>query len=275
MRPEPEEVYPNPATRIPDSSSRRVAVTGSSTRLSYRPRTAPTRRRGEGATRTPEARCIECGPVSGTLRGWRVCGDQGHPGVATLCQAEGRVGRTLPWRMASGGLRLRGHPDPRRFPDLYDVRTSISQWPHGDISVPSGSMEPTIPVGSTVTVNRLAFRHHAVRAGDIIVFANPPSENCGGAFASDLIKRVIGLPGQTISLSGGYVFINGKRLHETWLPASVRGVTFPGPAGTRYDLAHPYRIPHDDYFVMGTTGPTPATVGILGRSRRCSLSGRW
>ena len=112
-------------------------------------------------------------------------------------------------------------------------------------------MEPTIPVGSTVTVNRLAFRHHAVRAGDIIVFANPPSENCGGAFASDLIKRVIGLPGQTISLSGGYVFINGKRLHETWLPASVRGVTFPGPAGTRYDLAHPYRIPHDDYFVMG------------------------
>ena len=112
-------------------------------------------------------------------------------------------------------------------------------------------MEPTIPIGSRVTVNRLAYRHHAVRVGDIIVFASPPNEDCGGAFVSDLIKRVIGLPGQTISLSAGYVLINGKRLSELWLPPSVGGTTFPGPSGVRYNLAHPYRVPAGDYFVMG------------------------
>jgi signal peptidase I len=118
-------------------------------------------------------------------------------------------------------------------------------------SVPSGSMEPAIPVGSTVTVNRLAYRHHAVRVGDIIVFASPPTQDCGGAFASDLVKRVVGLPGQTISLSEGYVLINGRRLNETWLPSSVRSTTFPGPSGTRYDLTRPYRVLAGHYFVLG------------------------
>jgi signal peptidase I len=112
-------------------------------------------------------------------------------------------------------------------------------------------MQPTIPIGSRVTVNRLVYQHHAVRVGDIIVFASPPNEDCGGPFVSDLIKRVIGLPGQTISLSGGHVLTNGKRLHETWLPPSVRGTTFPGPSGTHYNLTQAYRVPADDYFVLG------------------------
>jgi signal peptidase I len=121
-------------------------------------------------------------------------------------------------------------------------------------TVPSGAMEPTIKIGDRVTVDRLAYRHHDVRRGDIIVFANPPTEDCGGTFASDLIKRVIGLPGETISLTSGpkgYVLINGKRLDETWLPSSVQGKTFPGPSGTPYNLAKPYRIPAGGYFVMG------------------------
>jgi signal peptidase I len=68
----------------------------------------------------------------------------------------------------------------------------------------------------------------------------------------DLVKRIIGLPGETISLSGnGYVRINGKRLDETWLPASKQGSTYPGPSGTAYSLAHPFTIPAGDYFVMG------------------------
>jgi signal peptidase I len=69
---------------------------------------------------------------------------------------------------------------------------------------------------------------------------------------ADLVKRVVGLPGETISLSGhGGVVINGRRLRETWLPASVQGTTYPGPAGYPYDLHHPFKIPSGDYFVMG------------------------
>jgi signal peptidase I len=63
---------------------------------------------------------------------------------------------------------------------------------------------------------------------------------------------VICLPGETISLSGnGYVLINGKRLDETWLPKSVQGTTYPGPSGNPYSLNHPYKIPANDYFMMG------------------------
>ena len=68
----------------------------------------------------------------------------------------------------------------------------------------------------------------------------------------DLVKRVIGLPGQTISLSGtGNIEIDGKTLNQSWLPASEQGKTFAGPTGTPYSLVHPYKIPANNYFVMG------------------------
>ena len=65
------------------------------------------------------------------------------------------------------------------------------------------------------------------------------------------MKRVIGLPGDTISVSGGYVYIDGKRLDESWLPTSDQGVTQAGPPGNAANLAHPYHVPTGDYFVMG------------------------
>ncbi len=118
--------------------------------------------------------------------------------------------------------------------------------------IPSGSMEPTLQIGDRILVDKLAYAFHGVHRGDIVVFARPPAENCGGTPVPDLVKRVIGLPGETISLSGkGFVEINGKRLDETWLPSSQQGRSFPGPRGPSYSLMHPYRIPANDYFVMG------------------------
>ncbi len=117
--------------------------------------------------------------------------------------------------------------------------------------IPSGSMEPTLQIGDRILVNKLSYHLHGVDRGDIVVFSRPPAENCGGPEVNDLVKRVIGLPGDVMSLSGGYVYVDGKRLDESWLPASEQGVTSAGPAGTASDLAHPYRIPANDYFVMG------------------------
>ena len=68
---------------------------------------------------------------------------------------------------------------------------------------------------------------------------------------NDLVKRVIGLPGDVLSLAGGYVYINGKKLDESWLPASEQGITAAGPTGNSSNLARPYRVPTNDYFVMG------------------------
>jgi signal peptidase I len=83
--------------------------------------------------------------------------------------------------------------------------------------IPSGSMEPTLQIGDRILVNKLSYHLHGVNRGDIVVFARPPAENCGGPRWR---------PGQAGHRTprgdhlvvGGYVDINGKRLNESWLP---------------------------------------------------------
>jgi signal peptidase I len=140
--------------------------------------------------------------------------------------------------------------------------------------IPSGSMEPTLQVGDRILVNKLSYHLHGVGRGDIVVFSRPAAENCGGPEVNDLVKRVVGLPGETLSLSGGHVYVDGRPLDESWLPASAQGVTRPGPGGTLYSLQHAYKVPADDYFVMGDNrtdscdsrywGPIPKSL-IVGK----------
>jgi signal peptidase I len=118
-------------------------------------------------------------------------------------------------------------------------------------SIPSGSMEPTLQVGDRILVDKLSYHLHGVDRGDIVVFATPPTEDCAGPPVSDLVKRVIGLPGETISLSGGRVLIDGRPLPEPFLPQGARTDTYPGPSGNDYSLHHAYRVPAGDVFVMG------------------------
>jgi signal peptidase I len=118
--------------------------------------------------------------------------------------------------------------------------------------IPSGSMEPTLQIGDRILVDKLSYHLHSVHRGDIIVFVRPETENCGGEPVNDLVKRVIGLPNETISLSKGRVLINGKVLSEPWLPSYEQASTSPGPEGDApYNLARPYHIPANNYFLMG------------------------
>jgi signal peptidase I len=118
--------------------------------------------------------------------------------------------------------------------------------------IPSGSMEPTLQIGDRILVDKLSYHLHGVDRGDIVVFSRPPAENCGGPEVNDLVKRVIGLPGDVLSLSSNHdVVVDGKNLNEAWLPSMELGNTFPGPGGNGFNLAHPYRVPVNNYFVMG------------------------
>ena len=118
-------------------------------------------------------------------------------------------------------------------------------------SIPSGSMEPTLQVGDRIVVDKLSYHVHGVGRGNIVVFSTPPKEDCAGAPVANLVKRVIGLPGETVSLSGGNVFINGRELAEPWLPASEQGRTYPGPSPEAFSLHHPFHVPKGDVYVMG------------------------
>jgi signal peptidase I len=118
-------------------------------------------------------------------------------------------------------------------------------------SIPSGSMEPTLQVGDRIVVDKLSYHLHGVDRANIVVFSTPPHEDCAGPPVSNLVKRVIGLPGETIALASGRVYVDGKFLPEPWLPASGRADTYPGPSAAPYSLHHPYLIPSGDVYVMG------------------------
>ena len=110
--------------------------------------------------------------------------------------------------------------------------------------VPSGSMIPTLQVGDRILVNKLAYRLHGVGRGDIIVFAAPPRvATACETNDTDLVKRVIGLPDETISDKRGTVYINNKVLPEPWLPKNDPDTYTPSFG--------PVRIGPNSYFVMG------------------------
>jgi signal peptidase I len=117
--------------------------------------------------------------------------------------------------------------------------------------IPSGSMLPTLQVGDRILVNKLSYHLHNVGRGDIVVFSRPALEEeaCAGPLVNDLVKRVIGLPGETISLSQGRVLINGQILNEPWIHNQAN--TFPGPDDTPYSLSKPFTVPAGEYYLLG------------------------
>jgi signal peptidase I len=121
----------------------------------------------------------------------------------------------------------------------------------GTYLIPTGSMEPTLMVNDRIMVDKLSYHLHGVHRADIVVFSTPPAENCGGPPVADLVKRVIGLPGETIALSGGQVYVNGHLLAEPWLTPGTQRSTTPGPSNAPYALEHPYKIPTGQVYVMG------------------------
>lgn len=154
--------------------------------------------------------------------------------------------------------------------------------------IPSESMVPTLEIGDRVLVNRLAFRIGEPERGEIVVFADeagaeanaanpltsglrslaaglglaPPSEQ-------DFIKRVIGLPGDTIEIIDGVVHINGDPLPEA---PTVDG----GYLSVRDEsFMTPQRIPDDEYFVMGDNRPRSSdSRSLLGTISRDQMIGR-
>ena len=126
--------------------------------------------------------------------------------------------------------------------------------------IPSESMVPTLEVGDRVLVNKVVYRLHPPRRGDVIVFEEPntgpgPHRNPISAFwhwlteglglstnpEKDFIKRVIALPGETIEINRCVVYIDGKPLKEPYVnPIQGGNCEFP-----------PHRVAANTLFVMG------------------------
>ncbi|MGE5654183.1 MAG: signal peptidase I [Bacillota bacterium] len=99
--------------------------------------------------------------------------------------------------------------------------------------VPTGSMIPTIQLQERIVVDKLTYRFKPVQRGDIVVFPNPDNN------AELYVKRAIGLPGETVEIHDGKVFINGEALDEPYLRVVTQG---------RFG---PYKVPEGHYFFLG------------------------
>jgi signal peptidase I len=111
--------------------------------------------------------------------------------------------------------------------------------------IPSASMVPALGVYDRVLVQKAFFSWHDVHTGDIVVFRHPPLDHCPGPENSDLVKRVIALPGQTVYSSGNRIYVNGRLLAEPYLP---RYDPLGPPVASRQ---HPYRVPPGEFYLMG------------------------
>ena len=126
--------------------------------------------------------------------------------------------------------------------------------------IPSESMVPTLKVHDRVLVNKLSYKLHPVHRDDIVVFKAPPDSDPG---IDDLVKRVIGLPGETVSGHNGHVYINGKQLSEPYLPK-----------GTTTSDFEAVKIPADSYWVMGDNRGNSKDSRVFGVITKGKIVGR-
>jgi signal peptidase I len=147
--------------------------------------------------------------------------------------------------------------------------------------IPSESMVPTLNVGDRVLVNKLSYDFHDVHRGDIVVFDAPPLARSNDI--KDLVKRVIGLPGDTVTYpgtSGGdRVFINGKPLKEDYLPKGTvtnqsSNPKVPPGCDTPADGQPGCKVPAGHIFVMGDNRTESRDARFFGPIKESTIVGR-
>lgn len=143
--------------------------------------------------------------------------------------------------------------------------------------IPSGSMRDTLEIDDRVLVNKLSYRGGGPSRGDVVVFDRGPdreesipasivrniAESIGlRTPEADLIKRVIGLPGETIEIRANTVFIDGGALDE------------PYTRNRRMANMAPTVIPAEHYFVMGDNRGQSSDSRVFGPISRDQVIGR-
>ncbi len=111
------------------------------------------------------------------------------------------------------------------------IRTYVAEarW------IPSESMLPTLRIGDHLIIEKISYKFGAIDRGDIVVFKAPPASH----LEEVMIKRVIALPGETVSIKDGVVYINGNPLEEPYELEKPR------------EDFEPVTVPENSIFVMG------------------------
>lgn len=107
------------------------------------------------------------------------------------------------------------------------------------------SMDPFLKDKDYVLTDKISYKTRAPARGEIVVFHAPDSANCPAGAGCDYIKRIIGLPGETVEVRDNAIFINGEELAESYLPVGIE--TLPGT----FTRERAVTLGEREYFVVG------------------------
>ena len=126
------------------------------------------------------------------------------------------------------------------------------------VRIEGNSMAPLLSDHELILINRLAYHFEPVKRGDVVVFSYPLDRT------KSFIKRIVALPGETVEIRQGVVYVNGDPLPEPYVPSEYED---PKDCG-------PMRVPNDSYFVMGDHRISLSDSRVFGPVASRSIFGR-
>ncbi|MWC29336.1 signal peptidase I [Paenibacillus sp. MMS18-CY102] len=133
----------------------------------------------------------------------------------------------------------------------------IQNYAFAQVKVINISMQNTLVEGQRLFEDKITYHISTPKRGDIVIIDDPTQDR-------NLVKRVIGLPGETIDIRDGYVFINGVKLEEAY----TKGMTYPRV------IKMPYTIPAKHIFVMGDNREQSDDSRTFGAVKYDDIEGR-
>ncbi len=124
------------------------------------------------------------------------------------------------------------------------------------------SMEPSLHNGELILVDKWSYLFHAPQRGDVVVFVAPRTPS------QDYIKRIIGLPGDVITIQGTAVFVDGVKLNETYVDPARQGNPY------AFKTISNLVVPPNEYWVMGDNRAGSCDSRAFGFVPRQNIIGR-
>ncbi len=137
------------------------------------------------------------------------------------------------------------------------IRTLVAEARY----IPSSSMEPTLEINDRLIIEKVSYRFKTPQRGDVVVFS-PTDKLKEQNFKDAFIKRVIGLPGETVEVRGEKVYVNGKALREKYIEEAPE-----------YTYG-PVTVPQGQYLVLGDNRNNSYDSHYWGFVPRKNLIGR-
>jgi signal peptidase I len=158
-------------------------------------------------------------------------------GVAPERAAQGVLPGSVPVDRPSSAHSLRGEIRiwSRDLLIAIGLALVIIVFLYQPVKVEGTSMAPLLSDQERIFINKFVYRFEPIERDDVVVFWYPLDRS------KSFIKRVIGLPGETVEIRQGLVYVNGHSLAEPYVPPQYEDVSDFGPI----------RVPMDNYFVMG------------------------